>query len=260
MNKIFSFNFISRVFFLLLTPVFFQFFAFGFIWHSIYWGVITTVMLVWLGFIIISPVFGRIGCGWFCFMGTTIDMAGKHSIYKTKWKRPKIWVRLLLLAPFFISSITFFFLNYQQGIAHNFSIIPDFLKLDFSIHYKIFWIIDVSSAIILGLCLDKRWACKNLCMMGALCSVGATYSRLIPVVDTNKCTLCKKCDKECLTGIEIVNYINNNKGLVTNSECILCGKCVEVCKADAIKLKFIWNRKKYKDLTQTTVKKALKNK
>jgi hypothetical protein len=25
----------------------------------------------------LSPLFGRIGCGWFCFMGTTIDFAGK---------------------------------------------------------------------------------------------------------------------------------------------------------------------------------------
>lgn len=253
MKKIFPFNFLSRVFFLLITPAFFQYFAFGFIWHSIYWGVITTVMLIWLGFIIISPLFGRIGCGWFCFMGTTIDMAGKHSFFKTKWKKPKIWVRLLILIPFFASSITFYLLNSQHGIAHSFNVIPGFLTLDFSVHYKIVWVADISSAIFLGLLLDKRWACKNLCMMGALCSAGATYSRFIPVVDTNKCTQCHKCEMECLTGIQIVNYADNNKGLVTNSECILCGKCVEVCKFDAIKLKFIWDRKKYNNLIENPV-------
>jgi ferredoxin-type protein NapH len=253
MKKIFSFNFLSRVIFLLITPVFFQFFAFGFIWHSIYWGVITTVILIWLGFIIISPLFGRIGCGWFCFMGTTIDMAGKHSFFKTKWKKPNIWARLLILIPFFASSITFYLLNSQQGIAHSFNVIPGFLELDFGVHYKIVWIADISSAIILGLFLDKRWACKNLCMMGALCSAGATYSRLIPVVDTNKCTQCHKCEKECLTGIQIIDYVNNNQGLVTNSECILCGKCLEVCKFDAIKLRFIWDRKKYRNSIKSPV-------
>jgi len=245
MKKIYSLNTISRIFFLLITPVFFQFFAFGFIWHSIYWGAITTVMLVWMGFIAISPLFGRIGCGWFCFMGTTIDLAGKHSIYKTTWKNPKIWIRILILVPFFGSSFTFYFLNSKHGIANNFNFLPGLLKLDFSMHYKIVWIIDISSAIILGLFLNKRWACKNLCMMGALCSAGATYSRLIPVVDTKKCTQCYKCEKECLTGIQIVDYVINNNGLVTNSECILCGKCIDVCNTNAIELKFIWNRKKY---------------
>ncbi|MFN8206025.1 MAG: 4Fe-4S binding protein [Bacteroidales bacterium] len=253
MKNIFTYNFLSRVIFLLITPVFFQFFAFGFIWHSIYWGVITTVMLIWLGFIVISPLFGRIGCGWFCFMGTIIDMTGKHSIYKTKWKKPRIWVRLLILLPFFATSITFYFLNSQRGITHNFNLIPGFLKLDFSMHYKIVWIADIASAIFLGLLLDKRWACKNLCMMGTLCAAGATYSRLIPVVDTNKCTQCHICEKECLTGIQIIEYVKFNKGLISNSECILCGKCVDVCKLDAIKLKFIWDRKNYKNSIKSAV-------
>ncbi len=247
MKTIYSYNFLSRVVFLLITPVFFQFFAFGFIWHSIYWGVITTVLLIWLGFILLSPIFGRVGCGWFCFMGTTNDMAGEHSFFKTKWKKPKVWIRMLILIPFFVSSFTFYFFNSKQGITHSFNIIPEFLKLDFSMHYKIVWIADISSAIILGGFLDKRWACKNLCMMGTLCATGATYSRLIPVVESKECTQCHKCENECLVGIQIVDYVKNNNGLVTNSECILCGKCVEICRLDAIKLKFIWNRKKYID-------------
>lgn len=113
-------------------------------------------------------------------------------------------------------------------------------------HYKVAWMIDIASAIILGLFLERRWACKNLCFMGALCSAGATYSRLIPVVDMNKCTLCVKCEKNCLVRIPIIDYITNNQGLITNSECILCGKCIDDCKFDAIKFKFVWNRKNYK--------------
>ena len=97
----------------------------------------------------------------------------------------------------------------------------------------------------MGLFFDKRWACKNLCMMGVLCSAGAKYSRLIPVADTKSCTLCGKCEKECIVGIPIVDYIKNNNGLITNSECINCGKCVEACRTDTMKLKFVWNRKNY---------------
>lgn len=100
MKSIFSFNFVTRIIFLLLTPIFFQLFAIGFIWHSIYWGVLTLVVLIWMIFILISPLFGRIGCGWFCFMGTTMDLSSQHSIIKMKWKKPKVWLRFLILIPF----------------------------------------------------------------------------------------------------------------------------------------------------------------
>lgn len=253
MRKIYSLNFLSRFIFLILTPVFFQYFALGFIWHSIYWGVITFVLIIWTVFILISPLFGRIGCGWFCFMGTVTDYGGNHAFHKTKWKKPKLWTRVLILIPFFASAFIFYFLNKERGITHDFAIIPTFLKPEFNEHYKIVWMSDVSFALIMSLFLDKRWACKNLCMMGTLCAAGAAYSRLIPVVDTGKCTRCGKCEHECLVKIPIVDYVKQNKGLVTNSECILCGKCAEVCRFDAIKLKFIWSRDKYKDRIETPV-------
>jgi polyferredoxin len=230
----------------MITPVFFQYFALGFVWHSIYWGVITCVMLIWGAFILLSPIFGRIGCGWFCFMGTTIDLAGLYSFRKTQWKKPKIGTRLLILTPFFLSAFAFYFLNKEQGLAHNFEINPGFLPLNMDMHYKIVWMGDISFAVLLALFLDKRWGCKHLCMMGALCAAGAHYSRLLSVVDTGKCTQCSRCEKECLAGLPILDYIKNNKGLITNSECILCGKCVEVCKPNAVSIKFVWNRKKYK--------------
>jgi len=245
MNRIFTINAISRIVFLLLTPVFFQYFAIGFIWHSIYWGVITYVVLIWLIFILISPLFGRIGCGWFCFMGTTMDLTSNCSLRKTKWNKPKLWVRFLILVPFFATAISFYFINLNRGITHGFEIIPSFLQLDFSAHYKIPWTVDILFAVFFGLVLERRWACRNLCFMGTLCAAGANYSRLIPVVDTEKCTMCGKCEQDCLLRIPMVDYIKNNKGLITNSECILCGKCIESCKVDAISLKFIWNRKKY---------------
>ncbi len=253
MKRIYSFNFLSRFIFLILTPIFFQYFALGFIWHSIYWGVITFVMIIWMAFILLSPLFGRIGCGWFCFMGTVTDFGGSHAFHKTRWKKPKVWTRILILIPFFVSAFIFYFLNKERGMTHDFAVIPTFLKPEFSLHYKFVWIADVSFALIMALFLDKRWACKNLCMMGTLCAVGANYSRLIPVVEPDKCTQCHKCENECLVRIPIVDYVKDNKGLVTNSECILCGKCVEVCRFDAVKLKFVWNRKKYKTRLESPV-------
>lgn len=247
MKTIFSYNFLSRIVFLLLTPVFFQYFGIGFIFHSIYWGVITAVILIWGSFIAVSPLFGRVGCGWFCFMGTVSDLASQHSIIKLKWNKPQLRRRLIILAAFFGTALTFYFINREKGITNNFAVYPFFLKLDFSPHYQYVWIIDITAAILMGLFLERRWGCKNLCFMGTLCSAGAKYSRLIPVVDKKLCTLCGLCEKDCLVRVPIVEYINNNNGLVTNPECILCGKCVQSCKSSAIKIKFVWDRKKHKD-------------
>ena len=50
LKKMSFWNTVSRILFLLLTPVFFRWFNFGFIWHSIYWGVVSIVVLIWSGF------------------------------------------------------------------------------------------------------------------------------------------------------------------------------------------------------------------
>lgn len=259
MKKIFSYNFLVRVIFLLITPLFFQYFALGFIWHSIYWGVLTFVLIIWGLLILLSPLIGRVGCGWFCFMGTASDLSSQHSIFKIKWEKPILWLRLVTLTLFISSAIVFYFLNKSRGTTHHFELIPGFLPLNFDAHFKIVWAVDITSALLFGLLLERRWACRNLCVMGALCSAGAHYSRLLPVVDTTKCTLCGSCEKECLVRLPMVETIKNKKGLITNSECILCGKCIEVCAQDAIAIKFVWDRKKYINSVPDVLKMKIEN-
>ena len=61
---IYKLNLFSRLVFLFLTPALFTLFNFAFIWHSIYYGAVTFVVLIWAAFFIITPLFGKIGCGW----------------------------------------------------------------------------------------------------------------------------------------------------------------------------------------------------
>ena len=245
MKNLYSFNFLSRILFLLLTPTIFRALNFAFIWHSIYWGAITFVVLIWGFFIIISPLFGRIGCGWLCFMGTVQDFTSQYSVFKIKWNKPILWTRVLFICGFFASSITFFFIRLKSGTIPGIQFDPSFLDMDFNAHYKHVWLYDVLGAVVFGLFLERRWVCRNMCFMGALCASGASYSRLLPVVDTEKCNMCGKCEIDCLVRIPIKDYIEDNHGLVSNSECLICGKCVEVCKPKAMKIKFVWNRKNY---------------
>ncbi len=245
MNKLTFYNTLSRILFLILTPVLFRVLNFAFIWHSIYWGVITFVVLIWMGFILISPLFGRIGCGWLCFMGTVQDLNFNNSIIKMKQKKPIIWLRFVLPIMFLASSLTFLILHFRNGTVESIRFIPNFFGTDLTRHYQHIWLYDTFGALLLGILLEKRWACKNLCFMGSMCAVGASYSRLLPVVNIDECTNCKKCEDVCLVNIPITDYITSKKGLVTNSECLLCGKCTEICKKEAISIKFVWNRKEY---------------
>jgi ferredoxin-type protein NapH len=245
MTKLFFYNSISRIIFLLLTPTLFRALNFAFIWHSIYWGVITLVVIIWGLMILISPLFGRIGCGWICFMGTIQDFAGQVSLYKIKWNKPVLIIRILIIVAFFSSAITFFFIHLKTGKIGGIQFDPMFLDMDLNAHYKHVWLYDTVGAVIMGILLERRWLCRNVCFMGAICAAGASYSRLIPVIDPGKCNLCGKCEQDCLVRIPMVDYVKENHGLITSSECILCGKCIESCNKDAIKIQFVWNRRKY---------------
>jgi len=236
-------NTVSRILFLLLTPAFFRIFNFAFIWHSIYWGVISFVVLIWFFFLLISPLFGRIACGWFCFVGTTQDLPFGYGLFKLKQRKPKIWLRLIMPIGFFASSLTFFFLRLNNGDIEGFRFEPAFFSTELNTHYQHIWLYDTVGALLLGILLEKRWACKNLCAMGSLSAIGSTWSRLLPVLDVNSCNQCKKCEKACLVDIPITDYLEKKNGLVSNSECTLCGRCVDVCNKQAISIRFVWNRK-----------------
>lgn len=230
----------------MLTPAIFRALNFAFVWHSIYWGVITWVVMIWGFLVLLSPLVGRVGCGWLCFFGTWQDLSSERSFLKTRWHRPVIWTRVVMIVAFFATSLTFFFIHIKSGMITHVQVNLGFLNMDFNDHYKHVWLYDSIGAILFGLLLDRRWMCRNLCFMGALCAAGAKFSRLIPVVDTSKCNYCGKCDRDCLVKIPITQYVAKNDGLVTNSECIMCGKCIESCYRKAVSVKFVWNRERYR--------------
>jgi ferredoxin-type protein NapH len=245
MRNLYRLNLLSRLVFLIITPALFLYFNFAFIWHSIYWGVVTFTVLLWLGFIVITPLLGRVGCGWFCFIGTIQDLVTDYSIVHIKGKRPIPWVRILGPILFLVSVIPFLLINVKRGTIQRVRVIPFFFPTGLSGHYIIVWVLDCLGAVLLGLFLNKRWACKNLCIMGSLCAAGAARSRLLPVVDNRKCTRCGACERDCPANIPILEEAKVHHGLVTDSECLICGKCLSSCKVGAVTYRFVFSRSKF---------------
>ena len=230
------------MFFLFLTPTMVLYLAYAFLWHSMFWGAITVVVLVWDLLVLVTPLFGRIGCGWFCAFGTIQDLAAPFAFYELKQKKPFQWLRLLQLAAFVGTGVAFYFMRLNRGAISGVAFAPFKLPADFNAHYKLVWMIDTTALLFLGLALGRRGACRLGCPMGGLCAIGSKYSRLIPAVDLKTCTACGRCEKECPGKVPVMDYIRDNKGQVTDSECLVCGKCADVCPSRSIKIKMVWKR------------------
>ena len=241
---IFKLNQFSRLLFLFLTPALFTLFNFAFIWHSIYYGSVTFVIVIWGIFVIITPLFGKIGCGWFCPFGTIQDLIGEGSIIKIKSGKPLNIVRYFCIFPFFISAFTFFFIRIKQGIINGFHLDLFRIPSEFDGENTYLWIYDTIGVLFITFLLGKRVLCRNICFLGGFTAIGSKYSRLLLVVDKDKCNNCGLCTTTCLGKVDIDFYINKN-GLITDTECLKCGRCIESCDRNAITYKLIWNRKKY---------------
>lgn len=250
---VYRINLLLRFCILFLTPVFFTYFNFAFIWHSIFYGCVTFIVLLWGIFVLITPLFGRIGCGWFCPFGTVQDLIGDKAITEVKLKKPLNALRFTLIGSFFISAFTFFFIYLSNGTITGVQFNLFRLETLWDSEYKYIWLADTIGILLITIFMGKRGLCRNICFLGGLCSIGSKYSRMLLVVDTEKCNDCGRCTKECPGKVDIEDYITNKNGLITDSECLKCGKCVEVCPKDAISFKFVWNRKKYQnELTCTS--------
>ena len=74
----------------------------------------------------------------------------------------------------------------------------------------------------------------------------AGVSNFIPVIDAEKCNLCKICIEKCT--MDAITESNDDKIEVNLDLCIGCGVCASNCPSDAIILKKFQNKKPVKGL------------
>jgi transposase InsO family protein len=98
-------NTLVRLFFLFLTPVLLPWISFAFVWHSIYFRSVTIVLLLWGGAVAVSPLLGRIACGWLCPFGTIQDLVASVTVFQPKRERSVEWVRWAMLEAHWFTSL-----------------------------------------------------------------------------------------------------------------------------------------------------------
>jgi ferredoxin-type protein NapH len=197
---------------------------------------------------IIGPfIFGRMWCGWTCWTAAVLDLLP----FKNPAPRINKKFELIRYIFFAISILIVFVLVYifkytNDSIAgiidlagnlktkiqkyDNYFLIPEFWW--FITGNFIYYISGIVLAFILK---DNRAFCKYMCPITLFLKIGSRFSLLKIKTIKDKCIDCKICEKTCPMNIEITQYVQKWKRILS-TECILCNNCVRSCSKEALKL------------------------
>ncbi len=170
-----------------------------------------------LGFII-SILFGRIYCGWFCPINTV--MIGttwvKKKLHLKSINIPpilkKTWVRYTALALFILLFVFTLVSGKKLPVLPILFLIGIFLTFLFP---------------------EELWH-RYLCPYGSILHFPAKLSNHQLSIDPNQCNNCGACMRIC-PAKAVEKHEKNHE--IIKSDCILCMKCTENCKQDAITYK-----------------------
>ncbi len=145
------------------------------------------------------------------------------------------------LYPYFDSLVKLVFngLYYVPGVnvvsEPVFSVLKETV-LDFNVimFYNHVSVLGVFMAVILVSRFARRFWCQSLCPLGAFYALTSKLSVFRRVVDTDKCTNCLACVRDCRT-----NAITDDGTGTRETECIKCFQCLDSCKYDAIRFSLV---------------------
>ena len=83
----------------------------------------------------------------------------------------------------------------------------------------------------------RTW-CNTICPVGTVLGFLSRFSAFRPVIDTEKCKSCKRCEHECKA-----SCIDIEKKKIDYSRCVDCFNCIDTCQFGALKYRFAWGKK-----------------
>ena len=221
-------------------------------------------IIVIVGLIILTLLFGRIYCSVICPLGIMLDgfawLGKKSKKNRYSYSKPKTVLRYILLAIMVVAIIagigslvailapysaygriaqSIFAPVWQWGNnllaswaeAHE---SYAFYSVDIWLRGGITLGVAVITLLILGFLAWKngRTYCNTICPVGTVLGFISRFSLLRPAIDTSKCNSCGLCARNCKAAC-----INSKEHIIDYSRCVACFDCIGKCHKGAISYK-----------------------
>ena len=211
--------------------------------------------------VLLTLIFGRIYCSVICPLGVMQDLAAwlgkKQKKNRYTYSPAKSWLRYGVLVLFIVALIagvgsfvallepysaygriaSNLFAPVYGWVNNLFALIAE--KVDSYAFYRTdVWLKTLPTFIIAAVTLvlvfvlawrNGRTWCNTVCPVGTILSFLSRFSWLKPVIDTDKCIKCRKCERNCKAScIDIAHQ------KIDYSRCVVCMDCIGNCPKDAI--------------------------
>lgn len=202
------------------------------------------IIKFFVGFILISIVFGRMLCGFVCPMGLIQDIIYKiREFLKIKGFTPsektyqilrilKYEILALFLGGAFLG---FNFCNICPALVTS---VPT-SGLKYNVYIGVVTIV----VVFVGSFFKRRFWC-NICPLGFLVGLFSKISIFRLKKDCTACTECRACYEACPMGIKSI-YTERENEDITTENCIMCTECVKKCPEDNAIYMSVFNKKYY---------------
>ncbi len=171
-------------------------------------------------------LFGRGWCGWACWTAMILDFL--------PWSKPQNGrLRKLGLLRYlhFILVMTmvfiFWFIIDIKGFHQSHATAFRWLLIGNLAYYAV-------GIVLAAILKDNRAFCKYICPIPTVMKPGAHFSVMKFEIDSEKCTRCGLCEKNCPMNIKLLSYLKDGKR-ITSTECIACQQCVNNCPQEAVR-------------------------
>ncbi|MBF0314156.1 MAG: 4Fe-4S binding protein [Oligoflexia bacterium] len=187
---------------------------------------------IFIAIILISFLFGKSFCSWFCFAGLLSEKLGDmgERVFKRKFYLPKFLDLILRSLKYFLLA---FFLFYILPMSANalkafldghYNMIADIKMYYFFANISTTAVVVITLLMFLSIPFRGFW-CRYLCPYGALLGMVGLLSLFKIVRNQKSCIKCGLCTKVCPSQIKV----DRVAPFVLSDECTFCLKCVDLC-------------------------------